>query len=565
MKNHFSLLLLTLSFTGLFAQNTSYQPPLHQEIPNDAYILVDRANMERSSAYNSNSTGIMTRQVNVDGNGENIVGDAANEPSIAVDPTNPNRMVIGWRQFDTIASDFREAGYGYSLDGGETWTFPGVLEPHVFRSDPVMDFDANGNFYFNSLTVNYPNATMFSCDVFKIDDGGVNWNAPVPARGGDKAWMRLDRTNGIGAGNVYSQWTWGSVSDCDPLNFTRSTDGAMSFEKCSEIPNYPLHGTIAVNADGDVYQSGWNKPGIFVQKSVTAKDPSLSVTWEPIAIVPLGGNITVGGPNGGLLGHIWVDVDVSTGPGAGNVYVLATVERDTGNDPADVMFSKSIDGGQTFSVGQRINTDPGELAYQWFGTLSVAPNGRIDVVWLDTRDATPGTFDSVLYYSFSEDEGESWSANTPISESFDPQIGYAGGQTKIGDYFDMVSDNNYAHLSWANTFTGGQDVYYTQIIPESTLLLTDNLISHQYLLVSPNPINETTTVSFRLEEPVDVLLEVIDIHGRKIYTLLDGMVSGDQSIPWNREKTNGDELPSGIYFVRLTTPKQYVVAKVVLQ
>ncbi|TDI80831.1 MAG: T9SS type A sorting domain-containing protein, partial [Bacteroidetes bacterium] len=70
---------------------------------------------------------------------------------------------------------------------------------------------------------------------------------------------------------------------------------------------------------------------------------------------------------------------------------------------------------------------------------------------------------------------------------------------------------------------------------------------------------------FRLEEPVDVLLEVIDIHGRKIYTLLDGMVSGDQSIPWNGEKTNGDELSSGIYFVRLTTPKQYVVVKVVLQ
>jgi len=245
--------------------------------------------------------------------------------------------------------------------------------------------------------------------------------------------------------------------------------------------------------------------------------------------------------------------------------VLSTVELGSLGDPADVMFSKSIDGGQTFSVGQRINTDPGELAYQWFGTLSVAPNGRIDVVWLDTRDATPGTFDSVLYYSFSEDEGESWSPNTPISESFDPQIGYPGGQTKIGDYFDMVSDNNYAHLSWANTFTGGQDVYYTRINPESILLLTDNMISHQYLLVSPNPINENTTVSFRLEEPVDVMLEVIDIHGRKIYTLLDGMVSGDQSIPWNGKNANGDELSSGIYFIRLTTPKRFVVAKVVLQ
>src|SRR5215475_14845064 len=36
-------------------------------------------------------------QVNVDANGNNIVGDAANEPSICVEPQNSNRMSIGWR------------------------------------------------------------------------------------------------------------------------------------------------------------------------------------------------------------------------------------------------------------------------------------------------------------------------------------------------------------------------------------------------------------------------------------------------------------------------------------
>jgi hypothetical protein len=72
-------------------------------------------------------------QVNVDANGLNIIGDAANEPSIAIDPTNPLRMAIGWRQFNTIASNFREAGYGYTTDGGATWTVPGPLTPGVFR------------------------------------------------------------------------------------------------------------------------------------------------------------------------------------------------------------------------------------------------------------------------------------------------------------------------------------------------------------------------------------------------------------------------------------------------
>ena len=50
-------------------------------------------------------------QVNVDALGQNIVGDAANESSIAVNPANPGNMVIGWRQFDSIASNFREGGW----------------------------------------------------------------------------------------------------------------------------------------------------------------------------------------------------------------------------------------------------------------------------------------------------------------------------------------------------------------------------------------------------------------------------------------------------------------------
>src|SRR6266542_4235250 len=41
-------------------------------------------------------------QVNVNANGNNIVGEAANEPSICVDPTNGNNMIIGWRQYHNV-------------------------------------------------------------------------------------------------------------------------------------------------------------------------------------------------------------------------------------------------------------------------------------------------------------------------------------------------------------------------------------------------------------------------------------------------------------------------------
>ena len=41
-------------------------------------------------------------QVNVDANGQNIIGDAANECSISVDPTDGNKMTIAWRQFNDV-------------------------------------------------------------------------------------------------------------------------------------------------------------------------------------------------------------------------------------------------------------------------------------------------------------------------------------------------------------------------------------------------------------------------------------------------------------------------------
>ena len=94
-------------------------------------------------------------QVNVDANGNNRVGDAANEPSLCIDRNNPNRMSIGWRQFGSVASNFREAGFAYTTNAGTRWIAPGVLENNVFRSDPVLNSDAIGRFFYLSLLQNF--------------------------------------------------------------------------------------------------------------------------------------------------------------------------------------------------------------------------------------------------------------------------------------------------------------------------------------------------------------------------------------------------------------------------
>src|SRR3954466_13764981 len=123
---------------------------------------------EASAAIISQHGAFTSYQVNVDGNGQNITQDAANEPSIAMDPTNRNKMSIGWRQFDNVSSNFRKAGYGYTSDGGASWTFPGVLSNN-FRSDPVLAPDAAGSFFYCSLM-----GTLYT-DIWRSLTGGQSW------------------------------------------------------------------------------------------------------------------------------------------------------------------------------------------------------------------------------------------------------------------------------------------------------------------------------------------------------------------------------------------------------
>ena len=137
-----------------------------------------------------------------------------------------------------------------------------------------------------------------------------------------------------------------------------------------------------------------------------------------------------------------------------------------GFDPTDVMFVRSTDDGQTFSAPRRINDDPTNSSkWHWFGTLAIAPNGRIDVVWLDSRNAANDT-DSQLFYSFSTDGGDSWSPNVAVSNSFNPFLGYPV-QNKMGDYIKIVSDNTGGDVAYTATFNLEEDVYYVRVAPDS--------------------------------------------------------------------------------------------------
>ncbi len=400
-------------------------------------------------------------QVNVDGANNNIVGDAANEPTIAIDPTRPNRIAICWRQFDSIASSFRQAGRAHSQNGGQSWTFPGSLSPGLFRSDPVLMSDADGVFYFSSL----PSGT--SVVVYKSLDQGVTWLPEVPAFGGDKQWIAVDRTSGIGRGNLYQIWNV-QFSCCPPNDFTRSINEAASFQGPFAVPTPSMKwGTMDVGHDGTLHLAGSNlgQTGHLFTKSLNAQNPAVNPTFTPPQAIALGGVIPFGGastPNpAGLMGQTWIATDHSSGATRGNIYVLQSLDP-PGTDPMDIMFIRSTDGGNTWTAPRRVNDDPvGNNAWQWFGTMSVAPNGRIDVIWNDTRNT--GSFRlSETRYTFSLNAGDTWSPSVVMTPVWDSHIGWPQ-QNKIGDYYHMISDNGGASLAYATTFNGEEDVYFLRI------------------------------------------------------------------------------------------------------
>ncbi|MCX6268960.1 MAG: T9SS type A sorting domain-containing protein [Bacteroidetes bacterium] len=529
----------------------------HHEWPDQPYLPPQPGAQEISPAHGLKSTGFFTTQVNVDVNGNNIVDDAANEPSIAVDPTNPDKMVIGWRQFDNISSNFRQAGYGYSSNGGQSWTFPGVIDPLIFRSDPVLDFDTAGNFFYNSLTTVTGD---YTCNVYKSVNGGATWDFGTEAHGGDKQWMTIDRTGGSGSGNIYSAWN-SYYSSCTPGFFTRSANAGASYEDCVLVDGNPYWGTMEVGSDGALFIAGAGvNDGVTVVKSSNAKVPGSVILWDYSTYVDMDGYVTMQTPVNpvGLLGQVSIDVDRSGGPGQGNIYVLASVARISVADPADVMFAKSTDGGITFGPPKRINNDVSTDNYQWFGTMSVAPNGRIDAIWLDTRNDFPGSYLSALYYCYSSDQGETWSINKKLSDLFDPNVGYPQ-QEKMGDYFDMVSDDGGAHLAWANTLNGEQDVYYTHIIP-SIVGIADKPASRKFSIsASPNPFLNQTTIRYQIPDDCLVKVVICNIYGEQIRTLVDkNQPAGDYTVNFSDQ-----DLPAGFYLCRVTAGEQMKIVRLV--
>ena len=81
----------------------------------------------------------------------------------------------------------------------------------------------------------------------------------------------------------------------------------------------------------------------------------------------------------------------------------------------------------------------------------------------------------------------------------------------------------------------------------------------------PNPFNTATTIPYRLDEPGRVRLEIFNLSGQRIHTLIDAEKRpGIHQVTWDGTDRNGAQMSTGPYLARLQTGAFTQVRKMLL-
>lgn len=111
-------------------------------------------------------------------------------------------------------------------------------------------------------------------------------------------------------------------------------------------------------------------------------------------------------------------------------------------------------------------------------------------------------------------------------------------------------------VSAADLVFGVGDVYIERALPmKKNTTSTPGLKPRGVSLseIYPNPFNPTTTIGYQLVQPGIVTLTIFNILGQEVTQLVRAeRDAGDYATTWNAVN-----VPSGIYFVRMTVTDQY--------
>lgn len=119
----------------------------------------------------------------------------------------------------------------------------------------------------------------------------------------------------------------------------------------------------------------------------------------------------------------------------------------------------------------------------------------------------------------------------------------------IDEELDMRSDTSY-------TFTYGSAPRVFTITLSDLPLGAPEIDKPEKFALGPNipnPFNASTQFVIEIPEATDVRVEIFDLLGRQVATLVDGQMEiGWHRVIWDGLDDSGDELPSGIYLYRVT-------------
>ncbi len=160
-------------------------------------------------------------------------------------------------------------------------------------------------------------------------------------------------------------------------------------------------------------------------------------------------------------GFTRIDVDRSGGARNGWIYVVAAEKNlaPAGSDP-DVVLHKSTDGGTSWSAGVRVNQDAlNNGKYQWFPAIRVDETGGVNIVYYDDRNTASDS--SEIYFSRSIDGGVTFTDALVSDHRFKPKtIGVSGIATGYqGDYIGITSGNGKLWPIWMDDRPGPDGLY----------------------------------------------------------------------------------------------------------
>ena len=208
--------------------------------------------------------------------------------------------------------------------------------------------------------------------------------------------------------------------------------------------------------------------------------------------------------------------------------------------------------------------------------LGARENGGIfcTYTYFDTSDISAGGFgNGEIYLVYSYNNGATWLGPVNLTDSHTP--GCFPGEcdsdhwSTLADVVDdslriiYINDKDAGGIPQTEGSATENPVMYLSYptpnpsgIAESSPRPVNFSLSQNY----PNPFNAQTAISFNLKHSSSVKVEVFDLTGAEVTTLVDGYLSaGPHEVVWD-----ASDVASGVYYYRLTAGSEQQTMKAVL-